>query len=322
MFSAALHVTSLVEDHAEDYALRIKRLLAPSMRRLLDITSVRLSVSVFVIVTGRVCALALIIALLYGGRFLFALLALPICIRLWKSSRTLSRRLRFWPSTTDRMRDRRPPVVYLRMFAQDVRPVIHEVLRDEVFSKIGPTITFGSPEDWIPRLGFPRVYINHADWQEVVTSWLARAGMIVIDTGGLCPETNLGWEMKWVLESVPPARLKILVSDERGYYMLLGQVPSLPDADDVLSGDKWPEMAVCPMPRVLIECDDGGIFRVRDLGPGCFERLEEALGVGSAKLPSYFRLPPKDLLELSDSSHSIIKRRLRAQIRALRNFKS
>lgn len=130
--------------------------------------------------------------------------------------------------------DRRPPVIYLRSFADETahssdRPM-HERLRhifgyslpgvqnswrpreqhalSNCLGRIGPYIAIGRPGEPLPEFGAGRRYVPDEDWQRVVTELIENAGAIVIDGG---TTAGLRWELLEAVLRAPPTKLLIVV---------------------------------------------------------------------------------------------------------------
>jgi hypothetical protein len=120
------------------------------------------------------------------------------------------------------LRDARPPVLYLRSFGDDRlklltatlgRPTLIErfTLRrfdafEEVIvrhlSRLGPVIAVNQPGTKLAPLGAARETIDSADWQSVVTAWMARSIMIVF----VAPPSEVTQGLRWELETVSANR--------------------------------------------------------------------------------------------------------------------
>jgi len=148
--------------------------------------------------------------------------------------------------------DPRPPVIYLRSFADDGRMLLasagrwspsrvgaHFVATSAeqelafVLERIGPVIAIGKPGEPLPELGAARLYVDHAHWQEKVISLLRQAAVVAIRIGA---SAGVRWEIERTLESVPRSRiLFILLGDDdaaaqaaRELGQLLGAAIHLP----------------------------------------------------------------------------------------------
>jgi hypothetical protein len=120
--------------------------------------------------------------------------------------------------------DVRAPVLYLRSFHVDKslarRPfgilrVVSVCTEEEQLVKalreIGPVVAIGKPGERLPRLGAQRIYVEHADWQEQIRSWFARAALVVIQVPSE-PTKGVTWEIDQSLSVVALDHLVFLVS--------------------------------------------------------------------------------------------------------------
>lgn len=126
-------------------------------------------------------------------------------------------------------RDPRPPIVYLRSFADDELAVweteadplarywrkalsflvgvdgmrrafkptqrLEETLAD-VARLFGPYIAIGEPGEKLPDAGAARAYVSHDAWREQVDTWIRRAQKLVM-IGGVSP--GVLWELEHIL---------------------------------------------------------------------------------------------------------------------------
>ena len=119
--------------------------------------------------------------------------------------------------------DGRPPIVYLRSFADEsddyrLPNFLHGVfghrisadipawasqeqfLLGKYLAKIGPYVAIGRPGEPLPELGAGRIYVG-GKWEEEVLSLLRRARLVVIRAGS---STGLHWELGQVMAAVEP----------------------------------------------------------------------------------------------------------------------
>ena len=104
--------------------------------------------------------------------------------------------------------DHRPPVLFLRSFADDEklqyqsadRALVDFSLESRLadhFHAVGPFIAVGEPKDKSPHLGAARVQLSDDQWQGSVLDWIANSKLILIMAG----TTHwIGWEMRKVIE--------------------------------------------------------------------------------------------------------------------------
>jgi hypothetical protein len=105
--------------------------------------------------------------------------------------------------------DRRPPVLFLRPFADDqvslasvplsflaglfdpISQQTHVEALLETCVSLGPAVAIGRPGDDAPPLGVPRAYVA-ADWQAAVTTLMDAASLIVI---AISDSPGIAWEV-------------------------------------------------------------------------------------------------------------------------------
>jgi hypothetical protein len=133
--------------------------------------------------------------------------------------------------------DHRPPILYLRPFADDeieeplavrapdadglASAAIYELLisllgsaahatltQEERLAKtlgrLGPFIALGEPGEQLPDLGAARLYVATHHWHAVVADLMSRARLVVIRPGA---GRGLWWEIERVLASVPAQKV-------------------------------------------------------------------------------------------------------------------
>lgn len=128
--------------------------------------------------------------------------------------------------------DPRPPVVYLRSFADDevlantniVRGFIQLTTEEEqyarVLNRIGPFIAVGDPREGLPDLGATRIYVGDGDWQRRVETLINGARLIVLR---LSATEGLLWELRTVIARNDPGKLVLLVPGPPEHYPTLSQ---------------------------------------------------------------------------------------------------
>ena len=115
------------------------------------------------------------------------------------------------------LRDRRPPILYLRSFADDkltvrIAPVarasllerfssrrkqgFEEVLAEEL-QRHGPVVAIGEPGRHLPPIGFVHQSLDGADWQVGVRQRMLECGVVVVVVGR---SHGLTWELKTLFE--------------------------------------------------------------------------------------------------------------------------
>src|SRR6266446_4260896 len=98
----------------------------------------------------------------------------------------------------------------LRAVEHAVGPKDHvsfEELLAEAFSVAGPVIAIGRPGEVLPPLGAHRTWVRHDAWQERVTEYLRECGLVVMVMGLIRGEEGLAWELRQVLDRVPPEKI-------------------------------------------------------------------------------------------------------------------
>ena len=122
--------------------------------------------------------------------------------------------------------DGRPPVLYLRSFADDrtaaaVDPTrtadlatglaeveSREELLAIVLGSIGPVVTVGRPGERIPPIGAARLYLPPGDWQPRVAQLMDLAALVVLRLGD---GAGLWWEFAYCVRHLPPEKVIVLV---------------------------------------------------------------------------------------------------------------
>lgn len=105
-------------------------------------------------------------------------------------------------------RDGRPPIVYLRSFADDTSLYPeHEQELVAALSPFGPVIAIGRPGEYLQTLGAARVYLGD-DWQEQIHQWIEICALVVIRIG---TSEGLRWEIDTVINCLKGNRLLLQV---------------------------------------------------------------------------------------------------------------
>jgi TM2 domain-containing membrane protein YozV len=144
---------------------------------------------------------------------------LVIAWRLWRRSRQYGA----LGADEAMARDPRPPVLYLRSFADDgaalidaadsglvrriiklVAPVTAEQELAEMLAQVGPVVAIGKPGEPLPELGAARLYVTDAQWQAKVLELMGKAALVVVRLGG---SPGLLWEIEQSLERLPRQRV-------------------------------------------------------------------------------------------------------------------
>jgi hypothetical protein len=104
--------------------------------------------------------------------------------------------------------DARPPILFLRSFADDQK--VHyansrtafldfslETRLANHFHRFGPFIAIGSPKDTVPQPGAARVRLSDDEWQGRVVEWISTASVIIM----YCGTTGwVNWELRQIVE--------------------------------------------------------------------------------------------------------------------------
>jgi TM2 domain-containing membrane protein YozV len=119
-------------------------------------------------------------------------------------------------------RDPRPPVLYLRSFADDgealigeqawwmrlgaviATPVTPEQEMADLLDAIGPVVAIGKPGEPLPELGAARLYVSDDLWQAKVQELMKKARLVVVRLG---TSPGLLWEIEEALAHLPRQRL-------------------------------------------------------------------------------------------------------------------
>ncbi|MFO1461750.1 MAG: TM2 domain-containing protein [Verrucomicrobiota bacterium] len=187
-----------------------------------------------------------------GASFVGGLFGLVLW-RLWRRSRR-----HLAPSADDAQRsDPRPPILYLRSFADDETSVVDDggfrfwsasmsligVPNPEqemaaILERAGPVVAIGRPGEELPQLGAARLYVSNDRWQAEVLALMTRAQLVVIRIGA---SPGVRWEIDQAFDRVPrdrivlnlfgPSALKISPEIESRLAPLLGNqwASSLPE---------------------------------------------------------------------------------------------
>lgn len=111
--------------------------------------------------------------------------------------------------------DKRPPVIYLRSFANEKHVSDVEQSFSKMFETVGPFVAIGAPGERLPPLGAARLYLEDDNWQAKVAEFLQRAKLVLI-YGGETP--GLGWEVGKVRELLHPSRAVVMVPNDKSGY--------------------------------------------------------------------------------------------------------
>lgn len=129
---------------------------------------------------------------------------------------------------TESLNDNRPPILYLRSFADDPRVArrvsiagltiisTEESELAEIVRGIGPLICVGRPGEALSYFGATRIYVADADdWRDNVRTLMSEARLVILRIGAT---TGLLWELEQAIRTVVPENLLLLISITRGQY--------------------------------------------------------------------------------------------------------
>lgn len=117
--------------------------------------------------------------------------------------------------------DSRPPVLYLRSFADEnvgqyanwMKEKTQEEVMVSAFNQFGPVIAIGQPYEDFPMLGATR--FQSGNWREDVTELLQTARLVIVRTAD---SDGLLWEIEQALELLSPERLVLIVPAGKEKY--------------------------------------------------------------------------------------------------------
>jgi hypothetical protein len=168
--------------------------------------------------------MALVMALASHGipLMLAQLLGLPLLLGFVAAVKH-SRRLASRSAEEVQGEDHRPPILYLRPFAEDYRapeklqhigipfikvPALSRA-EDEIlaraFRRYGPLVTLHDPAESIPFAGAARLLADEAGWKDVVVDLMKKSRAVVFLTTH--PTDNYLWEIEQAVRILPPLRL-------------------------------------------------------------------------------------------------------------------
>jgi hypothetical protein len=119
--------------------------------------------------------------------------------------------------------DQRPPILFLRSFGDDEKQTYRrskkafldfslETRLSNHFSRFGPFVAIGSPNDAVPQLGAARVLLSDDEWQPRVLSWMRDARLIIMYSG----TTHwVNWELRQVVKNEYATRLILMMPEIR-----------------------------------------------------------------------------------------------------------
>jgi hypothetical protein len=133
--------------------------------------------------------------------------------------------------------DERPPVLFLRAFAEarirarygvfsPARFVpwhpqffiswrgisFDEELGEPINATLGPFVALGDPEDYLPTRGARKAYQGDHDWKAVFTAFVQRARVVLVMEG---VSVGLLWELRQVVRSLSPHQVFVCIPPRR-----------------------------------------------------------------------------------------------------------
>jgi len=191
----------------------------PADARLLLATP-PLLVSLACYLLGAVIGLAF--AAVTGSLFVGSLAFVPFA---WAGARLYTRAQRSLALRAQEVRaaDRRPPVLFLRSFADDNLPLersfrlFRSLLREQLTFEefvvdrlwtLGPVIAIGKPEEKLSPVGAAREYVHGPNWQERVQSVLDECSWVVVVLGD---SAGLLWEYQQIQQRGLDERFVLVV---------------------------------------------------------------------------------------------------------------
>ncbi|MCX6847770.1 MAG: DUF4339 domain-containing protein [Verrucomicrobia bacterium] len=143
-------------------------------------------------------------------------LIMPICYYLVYKGKKLAAR-----SAYDMIRrDSRKPVLFLRSFADDGERIqaagyadvktakTEESVMVKKLKALGPVVAIGRPGEELAEIGAARMYVPHANWQEVALLLMKHSRCVVMKAGDT---PGLHWEMSALRQSADPRKVVIRI---------------------------------------------------------------------------------------------------------------
>jgi hypothetical protein len=174
--------------------------------------------------------------------------------------------------------DKRPPILFLRSFADDERLNFWNFQRAETalfdfslesrllshFGTIGPFVAIGSPQDSTPLLGASRVQLSDDEWQRVVRQWMRAAHYVIVMVGVTYWAT---WELSFVIARGYVGKLIVLFPEARRFRDRKKAAVRLARVREAFAGTIWKDALgeVVSEPkqlRSLVFKPDGGVVVV------------------------------------------------------------
>jgi len=161
-------------------------------------------------------------------------------------------------------------VLYLRSFKTDqiskrtlsAGPSLEYLTREEqlldAFAPFGRVVAFSSPAEAIPMLGAERVICLEDEWESVVQSLIAKARLIVLDTG---TTPGLAKETRFLFKNIPLKKVVVIaplrIAQYREFCSTFGHDIGLPTINELKRDRSW-MIAYFGLPRGFIYFDADG----------------------------------------------------------------
>ncbi len=143
-------------------------------------------------------------------------------------------------------RDPRPPILFLRSFADDQRITREERHLEQIFKPAGPFVAIGRPGDDLPPLGAARFYVHDHEWKDFAQKLMHDAALVLLMAGRT---EGLAWELQTCRQTVDPRKVVLVIPNDRPAYEAFRehaqsqfdmQLPDYPGPDDVSIGvGRW-----------------------------------------------------------------------------------
>jgi hypothetical protein len=177
----------------------------------------------------------LLVAIPVSDLFQVTSIAVIILLAVAALLRRFGRRFAVADALAAQARDPRPPVIYLRNFADDAlkmpssslaRTSITErlsVVRLQPFEEIlvrhlgrfGPVVALSHPDARLPVLGAARMVRSNEDWKDQIRQWARRAGMVVVAAAPRAMSPGLTWEIEFLATEGASVPVLLVVSPYR-----------------------------------------------------------------------------------------------------------
>src|SRR5262245_61523918 len=121
--------------------------------------------------------------------------------------------------------DRRPPILFLRSFADDAKGGWRLILSftrlldyslelrlARYFMHFGPFVAVGTPNEKVPQLGAARKSFGEGEWQDAIVAWARSAQLIAIFVGST---KWVNWEISQIISLNLADRLILLMPESR-----------------------------------------------------------------------------------------------------------